>query len=119
MTRAELEMTYAKETVDWIQEAFELTIREVGGALGTSSKTVQRWRTQRTAPRPEHRRELEKLNQLRHFIETSFRNSDAAQRWMHRPSPALRGKSPMAVLTHGDIDAVLKVLGTLAGGAHV
>lgn len=115
--RALLEMEYADATVSWAREALELTDSEVGQALGVDRRTIQRWRDRRSAPSSTHRRQMEKLNQLRHLLETSFRSAEAGQRWLHAPSRALAGRRPIAVLADGDMDAVIQLLGTLAAGA--
>ena len=76
------------------------------------------FRSGRSAPRAEHRKYLEYLNQLRHLLETSFRTDEAKQRWIHTPSPAFGGRTPFFVLTQGEIDTVLEVLAGLAHGSH-
>ena len=118
MARAELAMSFAETTVEWAQEKLELTDEEVGQAVGVSRKTVQRWKDRESAPSPQHRKHLEQLNQLRYLLETSFRNIDAAQRWMHAPLAALRGRTPHFALVEGDVEALVKILATLAAGAH-
>lgn len=116
-SRASLEMEYATATLAWARETLELTDPEIGRALGVDRKTVQRWREQQSAPSVTHRREMEKLHQLRHFLETGFRTPDASERWLHAPSPGLSGRTPLGVLGSGDLDTVLQLLGTLAAGA--
>jgi len=115
--RAQLEMAYAEVTVEWARQALELTDPEIAQTLGVDRKTVQRWREHQSVPSITHRRRMEKLNQLRHLLETSFRTPEAGERWLHTPSPGLQGRTPLAVLTEGDVDAVLQLLGTLAAGA--
>ena len=115
--RVELEMAYAETTVAWARQVLELTDPEIAGALGVDRKTVQRWREHRSVPSITHRRRMEKLQQLRHLLETSFRGPEAGERWLHAPSPGLAGRTPLSVLTDGDLDAVLQLLGTLAAGA--
>ena len=116
-TRASLETEYAEATLAWVREALELTDTELGAALGVDRKTVRRWRDRRSAPSATHRRRMEKLNQLRYLVETSFRTPEAGQRWFHAPAPGLKGRTPLAVLTDGDLDAVVQLLGTMAAGA--
>jgi uncharacterized protein (DUF2384 family) len=111
MSRAQLAMSFAETTIEWAQEKLELTDEEVGQAVGVSRKTVQRWKER-------ERKHLEQLNQLRYLLQTSFRNMDAAQRWMHSPLPALQGRTPHFALVEGDVEALVKILGTLAAGAH-
>lgn len=116
-TRALLEMEFAEASLAWAREALELTDFEIGQALGVDRKTVQRWREHRSAPSSTHRRQMEKLTQLRHLLESAFRTPDAAQRWLHTPAPALAGRTPLGVLGEGELDRVIQLLGTLAAGA--
>ena len=116
-SRAVLEMEYAEATVSWAHDALELTDAEIGQALGVDRKTVQRWRDRESVPSVTHRRQMEKLQQLRFLLETSFRSAAVGQRWLHAPSRALQGRTPIAVLADGDLDAVIQLLGTLAAGA--
>ena len=116
-TRALLETEYAETTLAWARDALELTDIELGMVLGADRKTVQRWRDRRSTPSVTHRRQIEKLNQLRYLWETSFRNAEAAQRWLHAPSPALRGRTPLFALAEGELDGIIQLLGTAAAGA--
>jgi hypothetical protein len=38
---------------------------------------------------------------------------------MHTPIPALKGRTPIAVMTEGDIDTILRILGTLVSNAFI
>ena len=115
--RAQLEMDYAEATLNWARNSLELTDLEIGGALGVDRKTVQRWRERRSVPSVTHRRQMERLHQLRHLLETSFRTPEAGQRWLHTPAPGLSGRTPLGVLGQGELDALIQLLGTLAAGA--
>jgi transcriptional regulator with XRE-family HTH domain len=116
MGRTALAIAFAEKTVEWAQAELELTLEEVAQALGANRKTIARWRGGQSAPSPEHRRLLERLNQLRYLLETSFRSPEAAQRWMHTPAAGLAGRTPLFALTEGNLDEVTKLLGTLAAG---
>lgn len=107
MSRITFAMEFAGSTVEWAQSGLELAIEEIAQTVGADRKTVGRWRAKQSAPTAEHRRHLERLNQLRHLLETSFRSKDAQQRWLHTPLAALDGRTPLFAL-----------LGTLAAGAH-
>jgi len=119
MTRAELEMEFAEAALGWVARELELTDPELGRALGVDRKTISRWRKRESAPAPEQRRRMEKLTQLKWFLETAFRTPELGKRWLHQSVPALKGRMPITVLTDGDIDSVLGVLATHTAGAHV
>ena len=118
MARARLAIEYAENTVEWAQETLELSTGEIGQAVGANRRTVQRWREGRSAPSPQHRKHLEAFNQLRYLLETGFRNAEAAERWMHSPLPALKGRTPLFTITEGELDLVITILAGLAAGAH-
>lgn len=117
MSRAQLAIAFAGHTVEWARSELELTTEEIGQAVGANRKTVQRWQEGESVPSPEHRKHLESLSQIRYLLKHSFRSGTAAQQWMQTPSEALKGKTPLFCLTEGDLDAVLKLLGSLAAGA--
>ena len=119
MTRTELEMEFAGAALGWVERELEMTDPEIGQTLGVDRKTIYRWRKRESAPAPEQRKRMEKLTQLKWFLENSFRTVTQGKRWLHQPVPALRGRTPISVLIDGDIDAVLSVLGTHASGAHL
>jgi uncharacterized protein (DUF2384 family) len=112
-------MEFAGAALKWAERELEMTDPEIGQALGVDRKTIHRWRKRESAPAPEHRKRMEKLTQLKWFLENSFRTIGQGKRWLHQPVPALRGRTPISVLIEGDIDAVLGVLGTHTSGAHV
>ena len=116
MSRANHAIAFAGSTVEWAQDELELSAEEIARTVGANRKTVARWRDGASAPSTEHRKHLERLNQLRYFLETSFRSFDAARKWLHSPAPGLQGRTPIFALTEGDMDSVLKLLGTLAAG---
>jgi len=117
MSRTDLAIAFAGKTVEWAQTELELTAQEVAQAIGANRKTVARWREGQSAPSPEHRRHLERLNQLRYLLETSFRSPEARRRWLHTPAPGLGGRIPYLVITEGDLDRILNLLSTLEAGA--
>src|SRR5688500_11080265 len=95
VARTESAMAFAESTVAWAHDELELTIAEVAQTVGASRKTVARWLECESVPSREHRRKLERLNQLKHLLETTFRSPDAVQSWMHRPAAGLKGKTPL------------------------
>ena len=118
-TRDRFEAAFAGQTVAWAEEELSLSTNEIAGTMGgVDRKTVQRWKKGQSAPRPEHRRYLEYLNQLRHLLDGSFRSDEAKLQWIHTPNSALAGSTPFFVLTGGGITTVLEVLAGLAHGSH-
>ena len=66
----------------------------------------------------EHRKKLEELQQLRHLLGEVFRTSDTALEWIHSPVPALGGKTPLLVMTEGQVGRLVQLLAGIRTGAH-
>jgi uncharacterized protein (DUF2384 family) len=118
--RAVLELKVATRAIEWARTALGLSYAEVGGAVGASERTVIRWAQQSHPPRREHRDRIEKLNELRQLLTTTFGpNETAAQEWLHEPVPMLRGRTPMSLVVQGQLDDVIGVLAGLESGAFI
>lgn len=112
-------MEFAEAALRWAERVLELTDPELGQALGVDRKTIYRWRRRESAPAPAQRKRMEKLTQLKWLLENAFRAPDLGKRWLHQSVAALKGRTPISLLTDGDIDTVLSVLATHASGAHL
>jgi transcriptional regulator with XRE-family HTH domain len=107
-----------EDEIDAIRRVLGINQAQLATILGTTARTVSRWKTgsaQRVEPRPGFARALRDLGQLRWLLETDL-GADEARRWMRRPNDALRGRAPVDVLLDGDIDRVLGLVITLAEG---
>ena len=117
--RSQFAAKYAKQSVEWMRENLELTNREIGLALGVTSRTVIRWDNLKSSPSSTHREQLGNINVLRHLLSVSFRTEEAMLEWMMTPIPALKGRTPLQSVLKGDLEAVIGLLDTLMSGAFV
>lgn len=117
-TARTLELTAAGTTIDWASEELDLNYSEIGGLIGVDRRTVYRWRHHESLPSPTHRMRLESLRELRFLLDKVFEDAEGALAWLHRPVPALRGRTPIARLREGRMDEVLGVLAGLESGAY-
>jgi transcriptional regulator with XRE-family HTH domain len=104
--------------LDAIRRVFGVTQAEIATILGTTPRTVSRWRSTsaaHVAPRPAAARSLRELARLRWLLETEL-GEDASRRWLSTPNPALRGQAPLDVLLTGDRDRVLGLVVSLGEG---
>lgn len=115
---AALKARQAAAMVSWARTRLGLSLAEVARAVGASARTVARWAEGAVAPSPTHRRRLEELGETRHLLETVFRDWTAALDWIHTPTAALRGRTPLGELTRGRMAAVIEVLAALESGAY-
>ena len=104
--------------LDAIRRVFGISQAEIASILGTTPRTVSRWRTTSAAhvgPRPAAARSLRELAQLRWLLETEI-GADASRQWLRAPCAALRGQAPLDALLAGDHERVLGLVITLGEG---
>ena len=104
--------------LDAIRRVFGISQAEIATILGTTPRTVSRWRSTSAAhvgPRPAAARSLRELAQLRWLLETEI-GPQASQKWLRTPNPALRGQAPIDALLAGDRSRVLGLVVSLGEG---
>lgn len=104
--------------LDAIRRVFGVSQAEIARMLGTTPRTVSRWRTTSAAhvkPRPAAARSLRDLARLRWLLETDLGVERAAS-WLRAPSPALRGQAPLDALLAGETERVLGLVTVLGEG---
>lgn len=110
----------AESTVQWSHDALQLTWEEVAEILGTTSRTLQRWREQGTTPLSRNAEKVEKLDELRFWLEGVFEGDlERARQWLSTRLPDLRGKTPMEVVREHRIDKVIEFLATAHAGSFI
>lgn len=110
----------AESTVEWSHDVLQLTWEEVAEILGTTSRTLQRWREQGTTPLRENAEKVEKLDELRFWLETVFEGDwERARQWLNTRLLDLRGKTPMDAVRQQRIDKVIEFLATAQTGAFI
>lgn len=108
------------EIVDWAHDFLGLTWDDVGSVVGTSGRTVQRWRGYDASPARETQPRLDELGELRFWLETVFKNDNrAAQEWLHTQLLDLRGKTPLQAIKVGQIGTIVEYLATFHTGAFI
>ena len=104
--------------LDAIRRVFGVTQAEIATMLGTTPRTVSRWRSNsaaHVAPRAAAARSLRELGRLRWLLETEV-GEDASERWLRAPNPALRGQAPIDALLAGERDRVVGLVVALGEG---
>lgn len=110
----------AESVIEWAHDTVGLTYEEIGRAIGTTGRTVQRWRDRRYAPQRRNEAQIEKLDELRFWLDTVFaEDSEAAGAWLRTRLIELRGKPPLALVKRGDVERVIEMLATYEAGAFV
>jgi hypothetical protein len=118
MTTLSATTNRASETVIWAHDVLGLTWEEVGVMLGTTGRTVQRWRDREVVPGREGEERLDALDELRFWIDTVFEgDAEAAQDWLRTRLLDLRGKSPLHAIKAGEFEKISEFLATFHAGA--
>jgi hypothetical protein len=110
----------AAEVVEWAHDFLGLTWEEVGATVGTTGRTVQRWRDQANVPGRESAERLDAVDELRFWIETVFEGDrDSAHEWLHTRLVDLKGKTPMHTIKAGEVATISEFLATFHAGAFI
>lgn len=106
--------------VEWLHDVLGLTYEEIGALLGTSGRTVQRWKDQDTLPSRENARKLEKVDELRFWLATVFgEDTERMHRWLSKRLLDLRGRTPAEVIRQGELERIIEFLATFHEGAFI
>lgn len=113
-----LEVT-PRQALDALQEATGLSEEELAGALGTSHRTLQRWRAGTAYPQQLARQRLAELLRLQRRVVETFEGPDAVRRWFHSQSRYLGGITPAEAVRVGRLDRVEAALEALDSGVFL
>ena len=86
-------------------EEMGLSDEELVGALGTTPRTLDRWRKGTSYPPPLARQRLAELLRLQDRVRDTFEGPDAVRRWVRSQSLYL-GSTPAETLRAGRLDRV-------------
>lgn len=104
--------------LDALRSVLGVSQASIARMLGTTPRTVSRWRTSSSssaAPRPATAQALRELGRLRWLLETDL-GADAARCWIRQPNAAFRGEAPIDLLLRGERDRVLGLVTMLGEG---
>lgn len=96
-----------------------LSTATLAQATGTSTRTVERWRTGETLPQHEARRRLAALLALDRRLRETFDSPEAIRAWLHAESRYLGGLTPADAIQVGRFDRVDAALEALDSGIFV
>lgn len=92
-----------------------ITQTSLARVLGTTPRTVTRWKRGQSEPHAATARRLRELARLRWLMETLV-DPGGSRRWMHSPNEALRGRAPVDLLEEGRIETVVGLLEAVGEG---
>lgn len=110
-----LEMT-PRQAIEAIKDEMGLTEEELAGALGTSRRTLQRWRAGTSSPPPLARQRLGELLRLQARVRGTFAGPDAVRRWARAKSQYLHWATPAEAIRAGRLDSAVGTLEVIDSG---
>lgn len=108
-----------ERSLQQIVTTLRLSDADLAGAVQTSLRTIERWRTHATYPQHESRRRLDALDALADRLHESFETPEAISAWMHADNSLLGGMKPIEALRVGRIDRVEAAIEALESGVFV
>lgn len=96
----------------------ELDQSDVARMLETNPRTVSRWLSRETSPRPDARERLLELIAVLEQLSGVLR-PEAAHDWLFTPNPALDHYKPVELLRAGEFRRVLGAIDAMAEGVFV
>jgi uncharacterized protein (DUF2384 family) len=115
---SKLEMTPGS-AVERVEGGLGLGRGELAGALGVSTRTVERWRAGLTYPQHEARERLAELVAVEGHLEETFGDPESGRAWLRSGNPYLGGLTPVEVMRAGRADRVEAALEALDSGVFI
>ncbi len=106
------------ERLDRASGRVELDQADLARMLDTNSRTVSRWLSRQTAPRPDARERLLELIVVLEQLSGVLR-PQAAHDWLLTPNPSLDHHKPVDLLRTGEFRRVLGAIDAMAEGVFV
>jgi len=107
------------QAVARLERTLGLSRESLAHALGTSPRTIERWKSGATYPQHAARQRLAAMIALEHRLLDAFDSPAAMRRWLHTDNLYLGGLSPIEVAQVGRIDRVVAALDALHAGIFI
>ncbi len=102
-----------------IEHDFGISTDVLARILGTTVRTIERWRAGESTPQYESRSRLEQLTNVRNHLFETFATREAARTWLHTKNRYLGGRTPMEVAQEDGVQSVEAALEALDSGVFV
>ena len=105
-----------RQALDTLEMSTGMSEEELAEALGTSRRTLQRWRAGTAYPQQLARQRLEELLHLQRRVQQTFEGPDAVRRWFQSQCRYLGGMTPGEAVRVGRLDRAEAALEALDSG---
>jgi transcriptional regulator with XRE-family HTH domain len=111
--------TTPRQALQSLQQGMGLSDAELIEALGTSQRTLRRWRSGTAYPQVLARQRLARMLHLQERVLETFDGPDAVRRWLHSESRLLGGMTPAEALRVGRLDRAEASLKAIDSGVFL
>ncbi len=105
--------------IEVLQRDLGLPTDAIAGAVGVSTRTVERWERGEAFPQTEARRRLERLLSLKDRLNETFPTPEDVRRWVQADNRYLGGIRPVEVARAGRLDRIENALEALDSGMFI
>src|SRR4051794_26472055 len=116
---AEASVLHCAPLVEALAQDLAVSLDTIARALDVDRRTVERWRSNQSAPQGKTRQRLGELLALRDQLLQMFPSREVAQDWLRTSSLYLGGFTPQEALQAGRLDRVRADLDGLAAGVYL
>lgn len=108
-----------RQALDALQEAMGLSEEELAAVLGTSHRTLKRWRAGAAHPQRVARQRLAELLRVQQRVRETFEGRDTVRAWFRGENRYLGGMTPVEAIRVGRLDRVEAALDALDSGVFL
>ena len=110
---------HLEAVLEQLEARFGLSTNQLAMTLGTTTRTLERWRSGESFPQRESRQRLDHLMDLGERLHETFATTEALSTWLGTNNTYLGGLKPVEVLQAGRVDRVLAAIEALDSGAFL
>ena len=115
--RADAARDQVQRAIEWASGTLELSVQEVGFALGASQRSVARWIDEDNYPSNKHVQAAERILVLAFALHEVFgKDMKRLHAWLHEPLPVFKGRTPLRMILDGAVEDVITVVANVEGG---
>lgn len=108
-----------RQAIEHLEQMWGVAPNDLAGAISTTPKTIERWRSGATYPQHDARHRLAVLMTLDERLADTFASGDAVRTWLHSDNRYLGGLTPVEVMRTGRLDRIGAAIDALESGVFL